>query len=119
MTVLALAHLTLVAFVTGSFAYSSDDANGAANWLLPPIIVLLHLVIGLLYGQRLIPLTLRAAILPLGIIGMTVLVAVGFSPMRDTHLNPFILATTWARVFSPGLLALTYAVRAWLEDPPR
>lgn len=117
LTCLALAHLALVAFVTGNVAYFSDDFSGPASWVVPPIIVLFHLVVGLLYGQRGMPLTLRAVLLLLGVIGMTVLVAVSFSDMHGAHLNPFILGTAWASIFSPGLLALTYAIRAWLHPP--
>ncbi|GAA2955179.1 MULTISPECIES: S1 family peptidase [Streptomyces] len=114
LTTVALAHLALVAFVTGSTAYSSDDFTGPTSWLLPPTIVLFHLLIGLLYGHRKMPLSLMAVVLPPAIIVMTVLCAVSFSNMHGVHLNPVALGAAWASIFSPGLLALTYAVRAWL-----
>jgi hypothetical protein len=116
LTALALAHLTLVAFVTGNVAYFSDDASGPSYWLLPPIIVLFHLVVALLYGHLRRRRTLMDLLLLLGALGMNVLVAVVFSNMHGIHLNPFLLGTAWAGVFSPGLLALTYAIRAWLDD---
>ncbi|HWU08839.1 MAG TPA: hypothetical protein VN520_21065 [Streptomyces sp.] len=114
LTTVALVHLALVAFVTGSTAYSSDDFTGPTSWLLPPTIVLFHLLIGLLYGHRKMPLSLMAVVLPPAIIVMTVLCAVSFSNMHGVHLNPVALGAAWASIFSPGLLALTYAVRAWL-----
>ncbi|MGW8065920.1 S1 family peptidase [Streptomyces ziwulingensis] len=114
LTSVGLAHLALVAFVTGSIAYSSDDFAGPTSWLLPPVITLFHLVIGLLYGHRKMPLSLVAVVLPPAIIVMTVLCAVSFSDMHGVHLDPIALGAAWAGIFSPGLLALTYAVRAWL-----
>ncbi|WP_447028153.1 S1 family peptidase [Streptomyces rochei] len=114
LTSVGLAHLALVAFVTGSIAYSSDDFTGPTSWLLPPVITLFHLLIGLLYGHRKTPLSLVAVVLPPAIIVMTVLCAVNFSNMHGVHLNPVTLGAAWASIFSPGLLALTYAVRAWL-----
>ncbi|MFJ5611071.1 hypothetical protein ACIQCJ_16990 [Streptomyces sp. NPDC093221] len=116
LTALALAHLTLVAFVTGNVAYLSDDASGPNYWLLPPSIVLFHLVVALLYGHLRMRRTLIDLLLLLGALGTTVLVAVVFSNIHGIHLNPFLLGTAWAGVFSPGLLALTYAIRAWLDD---
>ncbi|UDM05537.1 S1 family peptidase [Streptomyces longhuiensis] len=114
LTSVGLAHLTLVAFVTGSIAYFSDDFPGATSWLLPPIIVLFHLVIGLLYGYGKVPLSFVAVVLPPAVIAMTVLCAVSFSAMHGVHLNPVALGAAWASIFSPGLMALTYAFRAWL-----
>ncbi|WP_432095640.1 trypsin-like peptidase domain-containing protein [Streptomyces sp. bgisy100] len=114
LTSVGLAHLAIVAFVTGSIAYFSDDFPGPTSWLLPPVIVLFHLLIGLLYGCRKMPLSLMAVVLPPAIIVMTVLCAVSFSGMHGVHLNPVVLGAAWASIFSPGLLALTYAFRAWL-----
>ncbi|MEN8652255.1 hypothetical protein ABCR94_17025 [Streptomyces sp. 21So2-11] len=102
--------------MTGSIAYLSDDFTGPTSWLLPPIIVLFHLVIGLLYGHRKMPLTLVAVVLPPAIIVMTVLCAVSFSDMHGARLNPFVLGAAWASIFSAGLLSLTYAERGRTLD---
>jgi hypothetical protein len=113
LSCLALAHLALVMVVTGSVAYVSDDVN---EWLLSPIIVLFHLVVAVLYGHIRTRRTLMDLLLPPGVIAMTVLAAVAFSTTHGIHLNPFVLGAAWAGIFSAGLLALTYTMRAWLYD---
>lgn len=37
-----------------------------------------------------------------------------FDDMHSTGISPVVLGTVWASVFSLGLLALSYAFRAWL-----
>uniref|UniRef100_UPI002F90AF78 serine protease n=1 Tax=Streptomyces antimycoticus TaxID=68175 RepID=UPI002F90AF78 len=114
LTSVALAHLVLVAFVTGSVAYFSDNSSDPSVWFLPPFMVCAHLAVGALYGR----LRLRAGFGTLVLPPLVLLPTVGFGMMFDdmhsTGISPVVLGTVWASVFSLGLLALSYAFRAWL-----
>ncbi|EFL29319.1 hypothetical protein SSOG_09033 [Streptomyces himastatinicus ATCC 53653] len=37
-----------------------------------------------------------------------------FGDMHGVDVSPVVLGAVWVSIFSPGLLALTYAFRAWL-----
>ncbi|MEU8849744.1 serine protease [Streptomyces sp. NPDC048564] len=113
LTAVALGHLGCVAFVTGSVAYFSHYSSEPSFWLLPPLIVCAHLFVGTCYGRRQLPAAFAILIAPPLVLLMTVGFGLMFSDLHGADVNPVVMGMVWASVFSPGMLALTYAFRAW------
>jgi hypothetical protein len=113
LTAVALAHLGFVAFVTGNVAYFSHYSNEPSFWLLPPFIICAHLFIGSFYGQRQLPAALAILIAPPVVLLMTVGFGLMFSELHGADINPVVMGMVWVSLFSPGMLALAYAFRAW------
>lgn len=44
---------------------------------------------------------------------MTVGFGLMFTELHGAHINPVVMGMVWVGLFSPGMLALTYAFRAW------
>ncbi|MGI5461094.1 hypothetical protein ACQEWB_49685 [Streptomyces sp. CA-249302] len=44
---------------------------------------------------------------------MTVGFGLMFSDLLGANINPLAMGVAWASLFSPGMLALTYAFRSW------
>ncbi|WP_413105549.1 hypothetical protein [Streptomyces sp. Inha503] len=55
-----------------------------------------------------------AIALPPLVLLSTVAFGMADSDMHDIDINPLAMATAWASIFTPGLLALTYTFHAWL-----
>ncbi|MFH8663083.1 trypsin-like peptidase domain-containing protein [Streptomyces afghaniensis] len=113
LTAVALAHLGFVAFVTGNVAYFSHYSSEPSFWLLPPFIICAHLFIGSFYGQRQLPAALAILIAPPVVLLMTVGFGLMFSELHGADINPVVMGMVWVSLFSPGMLALAYAFRAW------
>ncbi|MDH6522044.1 serine protease [Streptomyces sp. SAI-090] len=113
LTAVALAHLGFVSFVTGSVAYFSHYSSEPSFWLLPPLIICAHLFIGSFYGRRQLPAAFAILIAPPLVLLMTVGFGLMFSDLHGADINPVVMGMVWTSLFSPGLLALTYAFRAW------
>jgi hypothetical protein len=113
LTAAAIVHLGFVAFVTGSVAYFSDYSSEPTFWGLPPLIISAHLFIGSFYGHRKLPIAFATLAAPPLVLFMTVAVGMMFSDLHGVDVNPVLMALVWAGTFSPGMLALTYAFRAW------
>ncbi|QIY68896.1 hypothetical protein HEP84_06455 [Streptomyces sp. RLB1-33] len=102
-----------MAFVTGSVAYFSHYSSYPSFWLLPPLIICAHLFIGSFYGRRQLRTAFAILIAPPVVLLMTVGFGLMFSDLRRADVNPVVMGMVWASLFSPGMLALTYAFRAW------
>ncbi|NUK17675.1 S1 family peptidase [Streptomyces lunaelactis] len=113
LTAVALAHLGFVSFVTGSVAYFSHYSSEPSFWLLPPLIICAHLFIGSFYGRRQLPVAFAILIAPPLVLLMTVGFGLMFSDLHGADINPVVMGMVWTSLFSPGMLALTYAFRAW------
>ncbi|MDW8478393.1 serine protease [Streptomyces scabiei] len=113
LTAVALGHLACVAFITGSVAYFSPYSSEPTFWLLPPFIICAHLFIGSFYGQRQLPAAFAILIAPPVVLLMTVGFGLMFSELHGADINPVVMGMVWVSLFSPGMLALTYAFRAW------
>jgi hypothetical protein len=113
LTAVALVHLVGVAFVTGSVAYFSHYSGEPSFWLLPPLIICAYLFIGSFYGHRQLPAAFAILIAPPVVLLMTVGFRLMFSDLHGADVNPVVMGMVWVSLFSPGLLALTYAFRAW------
>ncbi|MGW7673921.1 hypothetical protein ACWGJX_43705 [Streptomyces sp. NPDC054775] len=113
LTSVATVHLGFVAFVTGSVAYFSDYSGDPSFWLLPPLIICAHLFVGTFYGGRQLPAAFAILIAPPLILLITVAFGMMFSDLHGVDVNPVVMGLVWASIFSPGMLALTYAFRAW------
>jgi len=116
LTAVALGHLGCVAFVTGSVAYFSHFSSESSFWLLPPLIICAHLFIGSFYGHRQLPAAFAILIAPPVVLLMTVGFGLMYSELHGADINPIVLGMVWASLFSPGMLALTYAFRAWFSQ---
>lgn len=113
LTAVALAHLGFVSFVTGSVAYFSRYSSEPSFWLLPPLIICAHLFVGSFYGRRQLAAGLAILIAPPLVLLMTVGFGLMFSDLHGADINPVVMGMVWTSLFSPGMLALTYAFRAW------
>jgi hypothetical protein len=113
LTAAALVHLGFVAFVTGSVAYFSDYSSEPTFWGLPPLIICAHLFIGSFYGHRKVPVAFATLVAPLLFLLMTVGMGMMFSDLHGVDVTPVLMGLVWSGAFSPGMLALTYAFRAW------
>lgn len=113
LTTVALGHLACVAFITGNVSYFSHYSSEPTFWLLPPSIVCAHLFIGSFCGNRQLPAAPAILIAPPVVLLMTVGFGLMFSDLHGAHINPIAMGVAWASLFSPGMLALTYAFRAW------
>jgi trypsin-like peptidase len=114
LTCAALLHLALVAYVTGSMAYSSGFSSGPSFWLLPPFMVTAHLAIGGFYGHWQLPAAPVTVVLPPLLLAATVAFGLSLSTGHSVGLSPVVMGAVWTSIFFLGLLALTYASRAWL-----
>lgn len=113
ITVSALAHMALVAYVTGYVAYFTDANRDPGAWGTPPLIVGANLVIALFWGPWHVPGLPVLWFAPLVPVVGNIASGVLYSHAVHADASSMGAAVAWSSVFIPGWIALVLATRFW------